>query len=66
MGIFILGGIVVIVAFCLFKIAAFRKTKSDNTWLKLGVVGVLDYIVLVAGTIGTGILFQTLYSLGHG
>ena len=66
MGIFILGGVVFIVAFALFKVSAFRKTKHHETWLKIAVVGLVDYIVLVAGTIGTGILFQTLYSLGHG
>ena len=66
MGIFILGGVVFIVAFALFKVSAFRKTKPNETWQKIAVVGLVDYIVLVAGTIGTGILFQTLYSLGHG
>ncbi|MFL2486566.1 MAG: hypothetical protein ACJ0GO_04495 [Gammaproteobacteria bacterium] len=66
MGIFVLGGIVFIVAFALFKVSAFRKTKSNETWLKITVVGLVDYVVLIAGTIGTGILFQTLYSLGHG
>ena len=66
MGIFILGGVVFIVAFALFKVSAFRKTKPHETWQKIAVVGLVDYIVLVAGTIGTGILFQTLYTLGHG
>tara|TARA_B100000902_G_C26762215_1_gene646147 strand:- start:170 stop:367 length:198 start_codon:yes stop_codon:yes gene_type:complete len=65
MGIFILGGIVFIVAFCLFKISAFRKTRPDESWLKISIVGIVDYIVLISGTIGTGILFMTLYNIGH-
>jgi len=65
MGIFILGGIVFIVAFTLFKISAFKKTKNDQTWSKLTLVGLVDYLVLVLGTLGTGILFMTLYSMSH-
>jgi MFS superfamily sulfate permease-like transporter len=65
MGIFILGGIVFIVAFTLFKIAAFRKTGKENTWTKLALVALIDYLILVIGTLGTGILFMTLYSIGH-
>ena len=65
MGIFILGGIVFIVAFTLFKISAFKKTKNDQTWSKLTLVGLVDYLVLVIGTLGTGILFMTLYSISH-
>ena len=65
MGIFILGGIVLIVAFTLFKISAFKKTKNDQTWSKLTLVGLVDYLVLVIGTLGTGILFMTLYSMSH-
>ena len=65
MGIFILGGIVFIVAFTLFKISAFKKTKNDQTWSKLTLVGLVDYLVLVLGTLGTGILFMTRYSMSH-
>ena len=65
MGIFILGGIVFIVAFTLFKISAFKKTKNDQTWSKLTLVGLVDYLVLVLGTLGTGILFMTLYTMSH-
>ena len=65
MGIFILGGIVFIVAFTLFKISAFKKTKNDQTWSKLTLVGLVDYLVLVIGTLGTGILFMTLYTMSH-
>ena len=66
MGIFILGGVVFIVAFTLFKISAYRKTKGNEQWSKLALVGVVDYLVLVAGTLGTGILFMTIYSSAHG
>ena len=65
MGIFILGGVVFIVAFCLFKISAFRKVKPDESWTKIALVGLTDYLILVSGTIGTGILFMTLYNAGH-
>ena len=65
MGIFILGGIVFIVAFTFFKISALRKTKNDQSWSKLTLVGLVDYLVLVTGTLGTGILFMTLYSISH-
>ena len=65
MGIFILGGIVFIVAFTFFKISAFKKTKNDQTWSKLTLVGLVDYLVLVLGTLGTGIIFMTLYSMSH-
>ena len=65
MGIFSLGGLVFIVAFTFFKISAFKKTKSDQSWTKLTLVGLVDYLVLVIGTLGTGILFMTLYSMSH-
>ena len=65
MGIFILGGIVFIVAFTFFKISALRKTKNDQSWSKLTLVGLVDYLVLIAGTLSTGILFMTLYSISH-
>ena len=65
MGIFILGGIVFIVAFTFFKISALRKTKNDQSWSKLTLVGLVEYLVLITGTLGTGILFMTLYSISH-
>tara|TARA_B100000123_G_scaffold237081_1_gene188721 strand:+ start:1821 stop:2021 length:201 start_codon:yes stop_codon:yes gene_type:complete len=66
MSIFTLGGIVFILAFTFFKISALRKTKSDQPWTKLALVGLVDYLVLIIGTLGTGIIFMTLYSIGHG
>ena len=49
----------------IFKISALRKTKNDQSWSKLTLVGLVDYLVLIAGTLGTGILFMTLYSISH-
>ena len=66
MSIFTLGGIVFIVAFTFFKISAFRKSKDEQTWQKITIVGLVDYLVLIVGTIGTGIQFMSLYSMGHG
>ena len=65
MGIFILGSTVFMLAFTFFKISAFKKTKNDQTWSELTLVGLVDYLVLVLGTLGTGILFMTLYSMSH-
>ena len=66
MGIFVLGGVVFIISFCLFKWSAFRKTSRDQSWLKLFAVGIVDYLILVVGTLGTGILFMTIYTNSHG
>lgn len=66
MGIFILGSLVFIVAFIFFKISALKKTKKNQSWSRLTLVGLVDYIVLVMGSLGTGILFMTMYSIGHG
>ena len=66
MGIFILGSLVFIVAFIFFKISALKKTKKNQSWSRLTLVGVVDYLLLVIGTLGTGILFMTIYSIGHG
>jgi len=71
-GIFILGGITFITAFVLFKISAFIflmqdiKEGKDRSWLKLFQVFVVDLVILIAGVIGTGILFMTLLKMAHG
>ena len=65
MGIFIIGSTVFMLAFTFFKISALKKTKKDQSWSKLTLVGLVDYLVLVIGTLGTGILFMTLYSMSH-
>ena len=71
-GIFILGGITFMTAFVLFKISAFMyllqdiKEGKERSWLKLFQVFVVDLIILIAGVIGTGILFMTLLKMAHG
>ena len=71
-GIFILGGITFITAFVLFKISAFIfliqeiKEGKERSWLKLFQVFVVDLVILIAGVIGTGILFMTLLKMAHG
>ena len=69
---FILGGITFITAFVLFKISAFIfliqdiKEGKERSWLKLFQVFVVDLVILIAGVIGTGILFMTLLKMAHG
>ena len=71
-GIFILGGITFIVAFAFFKISAFIflhqdiKEGKERSWLKLFQVFVVDLTILIAGVIGTGILFMTMLKMAHG
>ena len=71
-GIFILGGITFIVAFACFKISAFIylhqdiKEGKERSWLKLFQVFVVDLTILIAGVIGTGILFMTMLKMAHG
>ena len=71
-GIFILGGITFIVAFAFFKISAFNylhkdiKEGKERSWLKLFQVFVVDLTILIAGVIGTGILFMTMLKMAHG
>jgi len=66
MEIFTLGGAVFLVSFVLFKVSAFRKTKANESWSKLALVGVVDYLVLVQGRLGQAILFMTIFSIAHG
>lgn len=71
-GIFILGGITFTVAFAFFKISAFIylhqdiKEGKERSWLKLFQVFVVDLTILIAGVIGTGILFMTMLKMAHG
>ena len=71
-GIFILGGITFIIAFAFFKISAFIylhqdiKEGKERSWLKLFKVFVVDLTILIAGVIGTGILFMTMLKMAHG
>ena len=63
--IFILGAVVFLFAFTFFKIAAFKKVNSEQSWKKLFAVTLIDYLILIFGTLGTGILFNTIYSIAH-
>jgi len=71
-GIFILGGITFTVAFAFFKISAFIylhqdiKEGKERSWFKLFQVFVVDLTILIAGVIGTGILFMTMLKMAHG
>ena len=71
-GISILGGVTFITAFVLFKISAFIfliqdiKEGKERSWLKLFQVFVVDLVILIAGVLGTGILFMTLLKMAHG
>tara|TARA_B100001109_G_scaffold164089_1_gene133646 strand:- start:277 stop:486 length:210 start_codon:yes stop_codon:yes gene_type:complete len=64
---FIIGSAVFIVAFSFFKVTALQKTKNQNeSWLKLISVFLVDLIVLIAGTLGVGIFFVSLFNAFHG
>ena len=71
-GIFILGGVTFLTAFVLFKVSAFIfllqdiKEGKERSWIKLLQVFVVDLVILIAGVIGTGILFMTLLKMAHG
>ena len=67
LGIFIIGALTFLVSFVLFKINAFRKTKNDEySWGKLLLVFLVDYLVLMAGVLSTGIIFVSLFNAFHG
>tara|TARA_A100001388_G_scaffold39339_1_gene24915 strand:+ start:872 stop:1081 length:210 start_codon:yes stop_codon:yes gene_type:complete len=67
LGIFIIGALTFLVSFVLFKINAFRKTKNDeNSWSKLLLVFLVDYLILMAGVLATGIIFVSLFNVFHG
>ena len=64
---FVLGAVVFLISFALFKIGAFLKTKdSEVSWKKLFVVFLVDYLILVIGVLGTGIFFVSLFNSFHG
>ena len=45
--IFILGAVVFLFAFTFFKIAAFKKVNSEQSWKKLFAVTLIDYLILI-------------------
>ncbi|MDC0030230.1 hypothetical protein OAJ15_04015 [Pseudomonadota bacterium] len=70
---FVLGAITFLVTFSWFKYAAmevFKKELDSNSanqgvWSKLFKVFLVDWLVCVAGVMGTGILFVTIFNLAH-
>ena len=67
LGIFVVGAVTFLVSFVLFKINAFKKTKNDeNSWQKLFFVFLVDYFILMAGVLITGIIFVSLFNVFHG
>tara|TARA_B100001027_G_scaffold188877_1_gene142153 strand:+ start:193 stop:402 length:210 start_codon:yes stop_codon:yes gene_type:complete len=67
LGIFTIGAVTFLVSFVLFKINAFNKTKNDdNSWQKLFFVFLVDYFILMAGVLITGIIFVSLFNAFHG
>ena len=67
LGIFIVGAVTFLVSFVFFKISEFNKTKNDeNSWQKLFFVFLVDYFILMAGVLITGIIFVSLFNAFHG
>ena len=71
---FILGGLVFLVAFSWFKAAALKlysasinKNAYDNKneWLNLFRVFLVDWLVCILGALLTGIIFVSLFNLFH-
>ena len=64
---FVLGTVVFLISFTFFKISAFLKTKDlEVSWKKLFMVFFVDYLILVVGVLGTGIIFVSLFNSFHG
>ena len=70
---FAFGAITFLVTFSWFKYAAmevFKKELGSNednqrVWSKLFKVFLVDWLVCVAGVLGTGILFVTVFNMAH-
>ena len=70
---FAFGAITFLVTFSWFKYAAmevFKKElesieKDQGVWIKLFKVFLVDWLVCVAGVLGTGILFVTVLNMAH-
>ena len=70
---FAIGAITFIVTFSWFKYAAmevFKRELDSNSanqrvWSKLFKVFLVDWLVCVAGVLGTGILFVVIFNLFH-
>ena len=71
---FILGGLVFLVAFSWFKAAALKLYSTSinkdaydnkNEWLNLFRVFLVDWLVCILGALLTGIIFVSLFNLFH-
>ena len=70
---FAFGAITFLVTFSWFKYAAMEVFKKElksieedqGVWIKLFKVFLVDWLVFVAGVLGTGILFVTVFNMAH-
>jgi len=70
---FAFGAITFLVTFSWFKYAAMEVFKKElesaeedqEVWIKLFKVFLVDWLVCVAGVLGTGILFVTVFNMAH-
>ena len=70
---FAFGAITFLVTFSWFKYAAMEVFKKElesaeedqGVWTKLFKVFLVDWLVCVAGVLGTGILFVTVFKMAH-
>ena len=70
---FAFGAITFLVTFSWFKFAAMEVFKKElesdqidqSVWSKLFKVFLVDWLVCVAGVLGTGILFVTVFNMAH-
>ena len=70
---FAFGAITFLVSFSWFKYAAMEVFKKElesdqidqSVWSKLFKVFLVDWLVCVAGVVGTGILFVTVFNMAH-
>jgi hypothetical protein len=70
---FALGSLTFLVTFSWFKYAAMEVFKKEiesheedrRVWTKLFKVFFVDWLVCVAGVLGTGILFVTIFNMAH-
>ena len=70
---FVTGAITFLVTFSWFKYAAMEVFKKElesieedqGVWIKLFKVFVVDWLLCVAGVLGTGILFVVIFNLFH-
>ena len=70
---FAFGAITFLVTFSWFKYAAMEVFKKElesaeedqGVWTKLFKVFLVDWLLCVAGVLGTGILFVTVFNMAH-